>query len=101
MAQPYQLITGYDGVKRREDNAVIPNSGGNRDWGEYEVWLAEGNAPDPADPPPDPPAPAPLKLEAHPEDEMDAATKGYIDTTLAARIEPLEAQIADLERRLA
>jgi hypothetical protein len=48
MAQPYQLITNSDGVLRIEDNAHIPNDGGNRDWQAYQVWLSEGNTPDPA-----------------------------------------------------
>ena len=54
MAQPYQLITNSDGVLRIEDNAHIPNHGGNRDWQEYQAWLAEGNTPDPAPLPPEP-----------------------------------------------
>lgn len=51
MTQPYQLITNSDGVLRVEDNAHIPNDGGNRDWQAFLAWKAEGNTPDP--PPPD------------------------------------------------
>ena len=35
-----------NGVKR-SDGASIPNCDGNRDWKEYQKWLAEGNTPDP------------------------------------------------------
>ena len=34
------------GVKRI-DGAVIPNDPGNADWLAYQVWLAQGNIPDP------------------------------------------------------
>jgi hypothetical protein len=53
MAEPYQLVTNSDGVLRVEDNAYIPNDGGNRDWQEYQDWLAAGNTPDPAPPLPE------------------------------------------------
>ena len=39
-------ITGT-GVKDTETEAFIPNDQGNRHWIEYEVWLSEGNTPDP------------------------------------------------------
>lgn len=33
----------------RDDGANIPDAGGNRDWQEYQEWLAAGNTPDPSD----------------------------------------------------
>jgi len=36
------------GVVRKSDGASIPNAEGNRDWVEYQEWLAEeDNTPDP------------------------------------------------------
>lgn len=37
-----------NGVLRLEDNAVIPADPQNRHWQEYQVWLAEGNTPEPS-----------------------------------------------------
>lgn len=48
----YQLHK--QGVIRRRDGASIPQDTSNRDWREYQEWLADGHVPDPADPPPAP-----------------------------------------------
>lgn len=34
---------------RLSDNAHIPNAPGNRDWDEYQKWIAKGNSPVPAE----------------------------------------------------
>jgi hypothetical protein len=52
----YQL-TETDIVIRTADQANIPNDPANRDWVEYQKWLADGGVPDPAPPPPEPPPP--------------------------------------------
>jgi hypothetical protein len=47
----YKLTTGTE-IIRMADNAVIPAYSGNTDYREYLAWVAEGNTPEPADPPP-------------------------------------------------
>lgn len=49
----YQLMGG-NMVRRVADGAVIPFADGNRDYRDYLAWVAQGNTPQPADPPPPP-----------------------------------------------
>lgn len=42
----YKLI-GINSVKRLLDGACIPFANGNRDYEEYNMWLDEGNTPEP------------------------------------------------------
>jgi len=77
----YKLKEG--GVVRMYDEAHIPADPGNRDWREYQAWLAAGNVPLPADPPP-PPS----------QDELDTeAARQY--AKLKALREMTPAQVAD------
>ena len=55
----YQLTEDERGVIRTDDGAYIPNDPANRDWLEYDQWLADGGVPDPYVPPePAPPTPS-------------------------------------------
>jgi len=95
MAQ-YQLTTNEHTILRVADNAHIPDDPANRDYQEYLAWTEAGGVPDPAPLPPEPPPPAPLELDAPPEGPMDAATKGYVDSEVAA----MSARLSALEARL-
>jgi hypothetical protein len=54
----YQLTATAASVIRTEDGACIPNDPANRDWVEYQEWLAKDNVPDPyVAPPVAPPQP--------------------------------------------
>lgn len=41
----YQQIRGSTSVTRTTDGANIPSDPGNRDWQDYQAWLAAGNTP--------------------------------------------------------
>ena len=49
----YQLAL-HDYVIRASDGACIPPDPANRDYAEYQQWLADGGVPDPYVPPPQP-----------------------------------------------
>jgi hypothetical protein len=79
----YKLKDG--GVIDTETGAHIPNAEDNRHWRFYQEWLAEGNTPDPADPPPPEPTPGEVfdqRIEGDPVlkalvDELEASAPGY------------------------
>lgn len=95
----YQLVATLPGmttqtVQRMSDGAFIPDDPANRDRQTYDQWLAEGNVPDPAPEPPVPPPPGPLELDADPENDMHAATKGYVDREIGRALSGDPAQPA-------
>ncbi len=47
----YKLSQNGQSVQRQSDKAFIPFDPANRDYAEYQEWLAAGNTPDPANTP--------------------------------------------------
>lgn len=43
-------LTNSTSIMRAADNAFIPNDPANTDYAQYQLWLAAGNIPEPADP---------------------------------------------------
>ena len=52
MNYTYKLDAYGNSIIRIEDRAFIPFDPSNRDYREYQAWLAEGNTPEAADPEP-------------------------------------------------
>jgi hypothetical protein len=78
----YQLTATDQAVIRTADGAFIPNDPANRDWLEYQDWLAAGGVPDPYVPPPDPPPPPP-DPNARIDTGVNYATSAYDQYTPA------------------
>jgi hypothetical protein len=97
MMSEYQLTTSdVNGpVLRTADQAHIPNDPANRDWIEYQNWLAVGNVPDPYVPPP-PSLPTPDANE-----RITAGVLAATEVTKSVKADaPLDARVTALEASL-
>ena len=78
----YQL-TDTDTVIRTRDGACIPNDPDNRDWIEYQAWLADGGVPDPYVPlEPEPPSVQPETSLLYDHENRIRALEGVPPLTL-------------------
>lgn len=77
----YQLTE--HGVIRRSDNAYIPDAEGNRDWQEYQEWVAAGNTPEPIFEPP-PSAPQSVSMRQARLAMLGAGILDDVETAIAA-----------------
>lgn len=98
-------------VRRRADNAFIPDDPANRDRQTYLQWLDEGNVPDEPDPPPDPGPPTPdanarldagieaARLAAEGADQMakGVSTRSEDDPVNQGQLAALQAQVTRIE----
>ena len=77
----YQLTANDNTVIRTEDQACIPNDPANRDWVEYQNWLALGNVPDPYVPPePVPPVPTAEEEAARANQRLDDGVTAAVES---------------------
>jgi hypothetical protein len=96
----YQLTATDQAVIRTADSAFIPNDPANRDWVEYQDWLAAGGVPDPYAPPLDPP-PAPPDPNARLNDGVRSAMQTYDKLTSAKADElSVEERLVRLEETI-
>jgi hypothetical protein len=80
----YQLTATDASVIRTADGACIPNDPANRDWVEYQDWLANGGVPDPyVEPPQVPPVATPQDQVLYDHENRVRALEGQPPLTRA------------------
>jgi hypothetical protein len=83
MMAEYQLTATDSSVIRTADQAYIPNDPANRDYADYQKWLADGGVPDPYVPPPEmPPQPTAEQQVLFDHENRLLAMEGYPPLTI-------------------
>lgn len=81
----FKLLRNSTSVLRLADGATIPDDERNIDRQKYQLWIGEGNAPEPADPEP-PPTQDELDAEAAKRDTAIAALAGLTNAQVRTYI---------------
>jgi hypothetical protein len=84
-------LTNSTSIRRISDGAFIPSDPANSDYAQYLLWVAAGNAPDPADPA-DPVVPSVIsmtqaRLALLDAGLLDAVEHGILSMPRAAQID--------------